>query len=74
MDSGFGSWLAFLFRYVYEFLYSVNVPGINIPFLYFFILITFVCIFFGVVRRMLFTPSHRSRNVKVRGNSNADSA
>lgn len=73
MSNELTQWLSFFFEFIYNFMYSVKVPGINIPVIYFFIISSVLFLLFGIFRRMLFSPNRSRRNVKVKGGNNADS-
>ena len=57
IDSGFFAWVTWFFKFIYNFMYSVNMPGFNIPILYFFIIFSLMFLIAGVFRRILFQPS-----------------
>lgn len=64
MTSDLGSWLTFFFQFIYNAMYTVKMPGFNIPVIYFFILASIMVIFVGVIKRILFQPTRGGRNAK----------
>lgn len=75
MSSELVTWFSYFFRFIYNALYSVNMPGFNIPLLYFFIMFSVLFMLFNIFRRLLFSPHKASRNASVKrsgGESSAD--
>lgn len=62
MSSDFGMWISFYLKFMYDMLYTVNVPGINIPIIYFLIIISILTILISILKRTLFAPSHNAKN------------
>lgn len=69
MSSDFGAWVSFYLKFMFDILYTVNMPGINIPILYFLILISIVTILISILKRTLFEPTHNNKNSKGSKNS-----
>ena len=65
-------WIRYFVKFIYDLMYSVKVPGIGIPFIYFFVIISGLFILVNIFRRILFSPHKSSRNASVKGGKNAD--
>lgn len=74
MSNSLITWLNFFLRYIYNFMYSVQVPGLNIPFVYFFIIFSILFLVFGIFRRLLFSPITKGRNASVKGKKSNDNS
>ena len=57
MSSEFLQWITWFFRFCYNTLYSVNVPGLNIPVLYVLIFVSLMHLLITFVKRVLYQPS-----------------
>lgn len=51
MLQDFIDWLTFFSHFIYDALYTVKMPGFNIPVVYFFILFSLITIFIIFVKR-----------------------
>lgn len=64
MDAGFVEWVQWISTFIYNFMYTVKVPGVGIPFIYFFILCSLFAVTVQIVRRILIQPTGGSKNAK----------
>ena len=61
-------------RIVFNFMYSVDVPGIGVPFIYFFVAFSTLFILVSIFRRVLYSPHIKNYKPNVRGSKNADAS
>ena len=64
MNTDFLQWITWFFRFCYNALYSVNLPGLNIPVLYVLIFVSLMNLLIILVRRVLYQPTRNGTNIK----------
>ena len=73
MLSDFGLWVDYFLRFMYDTFYTIKIPGLNIPILYFFVIVSTLGIVIRVFQRILFDP-HQHKNSKGGKSKNADAS
>lgn len=57
-------WVSFFVDFIFDALYTWKVPGLNISFLFLFIVVVFLSVLLRIVVRLLGTPSTFRLNAK----------
>lgn len=57
MDSGFATWVSWFAKFIYNALFTVKVPGLNMSFVMLFICVALLKIFIKLVVSIIFQSS-----------------